>query len=230
VRPDAPSRLGCGRAAPIEARLRELRARHGDRVPLGEVGALLADLLRSMRRDPPAPPDLGLYGELEALARYIEEAKREIGSIRCDDIPAKHIPAASGELDAFGTHLEEATGAILDACEGLEAAARRAGGEAEVTICDIVTRIYEACSFQDITGQRITKVVKVLQTIEERIGRLVTVLGRELGGAGQGAAAGEGATAERGREGDAGLLNGPQAPGAANSQADIDALLAAFDR
>jgi chemotaxis protein CheZ len=230
VRPDAPGRPGdAPRAVPVEARLRELRARHGDRVPLGEVGALMADLIRSMRGDPPAAADLRLYGELEALARYIEEAKREISSIRCDDIPAKHIPAASGELDAIGSHLEEATGTILDACEGLEAAARRAGGETEAAICDIVTRVYEACSFQDITGQRITKIVKALQTIEERVGRLVAVLGRELGGgAGHAGAAGDDDAAASDR--DARLLNGPQAPGAANSQADIDALLAALDR
>jgi chemotaxis protein CheZ len=229
VRPDSPSRPGDAPAAPVEARLRELRARHGERVPLGEVGALIADLLRCMRGDPRAAIDLRLYGELEALARYIEEAKREISSIRCDDIPAKHIPAASGELDAIVTHLEEATGTILDACEGLEAVARRAGGETEAAICDIVTRVYEACSFQDITGQRITKVVKALQTIEERIGRLVAVLGRELSGAGQGAAAGDGDAAPD-RDGDARLLNGPQPLGVANSQADIDALLAALDR
>lgn len=233
MKPNVPHRGPCDSRSipiPIEARLGKLRARHGDRVPLGEVGAVMVDLLRSMRGDPPAPPDLRLYGELEALARYIDDAKREISSIRCDDIPAKHIPVASGELDAIGAHLEEATGVILDACEGLEAVARRAGGETEAAIGDIVTRVYEACGFQDITGQRITKVVKVLRTIEDRIGRLVTVLGRELGnGAGREAPTAEEA-APGGRDGDARLLNGPQAPGATNSQADIDALLAALDR
>ena len=33
----------------------------------------------------------------------------------------------------------------------------------------VVTRIYEACSFQDITGQRIGKVVTALKAIEGRV-------------------------------------------------------------
>jgi chemotaxis protein CheZ len=125
-------------AIPIEARLRQLRATRGD---------LSAHELR-------------VYHELEALARYIERAKHEISTVRCEDIRAKHIPTASLELDAIGSHLEEATGVILDSCERLQAVAARAGAEASAAISDEVTRIYEACSFQDIAGQRLTKVVK----------------------------------------------------------------------
>jgi len=33
-------------------------------------------------------------------------------------------------------------------------------------------KIFEACSFQDITGQRVTKVVTVLRQIEDRVGKL----------------------------------------------------------
>ena len=49
---------------------------------------------------------------------------------------AKHIPLASGELDAIGAHLEEATGTILNSCEQLEAIGRGAGGEVETGITD----------------------------------------------------------------------------------------------
>jgi chemotaxis protein CheZ len=40
-------------------------------------------------------------------------------------------------------------------------------------------RIMEACSFQDITGQRITKVVKAIHFIEERIRAVVEEWGAE---------------------------------------------------
>lgn len=186
-------------ATPLEARLRQLRATRGDL----------------------SAHELKVYNELEALARYIERAKHEINTVRCEDIPTKHIPTASLELDAIGAHLEEATGVILDACERLETAAARAGGEAAAAISDEVTRIYEACSFQDIAGQRMTKIVKTLRTIEERVGQLLAALGQEPEAPKVDAAA----TAR----GDDGLLNGPQPPGAGNSQADIDALFAAFD-
>jgi chemotaxis protein CheZ len=191
-----------GLSAPLEARLRELRAARGDL----------------------SAHEFKLYNELEALARYIERAKHEINTVRCEDIPAKHIPTASLELDAIGSHLEEATSVILDSCERLEAAAARAGGETSAAIAAEVTRIYEACSFQDIAGQRMTKIVKTLHTIEDRIGRLLTALGHDLL---EPAPAGTRSPATpAAARGDDGLLNGPQPPGAGNSQADIDALFA----
>lgn len=206
----------------IEARLGALRARHGDRVPLGAVGELVTGLLDELRAEPPLP-QMRLHRELEALVAYIDRAKEEITAVRADDIAATHIPLASCELDAIGAHLEEATGVILDACEQLETVGRQVGSGPEAAIAEIVTRVYEACSFQDVTGQRITKLVRTLQTIEERIDRLLTLLGHELaqGRARDRAPAGEPA-------GSSSLLNGPQLPGAGNSQADIDALLASF--
>ena len=206
----------------VRVQLDELRKRYGDRVPLGAVGVIVTSLLQTVRGEPSLPP-VRLHDELEALAHYIERAKREITAIRADDIAAKHIPLASGELDAIGAHLEEATGAILDSCEQLEAIGRGAGGEVETGITDVVTRIYEACSFQDITGQRITKLVGTLQTIEERIGQLLALVRHELGQEAQPQPA-----APSSRDAHPGLLNGPQLPGAGNSQADIDALLAAL--
>ena len=113
-----------GLATPLEARLRQLRAARGD-LPAHE---------------------LKVYNELEALARCIERAKHEINTVRCEDIPAKHIPTASLELDAIGAHLEEATSVILDSCERLEGAATRAGGEVSAAIAAEVTRIYEAAA------------------------------------------------------------------------------------
>ena len=39
------------------------------------------------------------------------------------------------------------------------------------TVNDAVTEIFEACSFQDLTGQRISKVVETLQHIERRVSK-----------------------------------------------------------
>ena len=78
---------------------------------------------------------------------------------------------------------------------------------------EMTMRIYEACSFQDITGQRIAKIVATLQTIEARVGDLHDAFGRPR--------------TPRGVLPGRGLLNGPQLPAAAMEQADIDRLLAA---
>ncbi len=210
-------------AARIDARVRELHARLGDHVPLSAIGSIVSSILGSIQGDVSAH-DLRIYGELEALAQYIARAKHEISTIRCDDIRTKHIPVASGELDAISSHLEEATGVILDACEQIEAVGRDLGGDAEARIAGVVTRVYEACSFQDITGQRIAKVIQTLKTIEARIERLLALLGAELA---------TGPEAPPPKQPDrpapeASLLNGPQLAGAGNSQAEIDALLATF--
>jgi chemotaxis protein CheZ len=94
-----------------------------------------------------------------------------------------------------------------------------------------VTRIYEACSFQDITGQRISKVVTVLQNVETRVDALLSAFGTEGGTAASetAASAEEPAATEPAANSDEDLMSGPQLPGTGNSQEDIDALLASFD-
>jgi chemotaxis protein CheZ len=82
-----------------------------------------------------------------------------------------------------------------------------------------VTKIYEACSFQDITGQRITKVVTTLKTIEAKIAQIIDRFGVK-----RAPADAEPAVAAPGT----GLLNGPQLPSNAMDQSDIDKLLASF--
>jgi chemotaxis protein CheZ len=168
--------------------------------------------------------DLQLYREVETLADYIQTVRRDIAGLRPDDISVRHIPMATDELDAVVTATADATGTILGAMESVE---RLAGGlPAEIAgpLGDIVVKVYEACSFQDITGQRITKVVKALRHIESKIDALLAVFGTDF------VVAGAPQSPEQTANGTAAnLLNGPQLPQAANSQADIDALLASFD-
>ncbi|MCB1651072.1 MAG: protein phosphatase CheZ [Alphaproteobacteria bacterium] len=164
---------------------------------------------------------LSIFTELKELERIIEEARSEIGLARPGDIKDKHIPTATDELDAVVEATAEASGKIMDACDVIQEKAAEAG-DAGGPITDEVMKIYEACSFQDITGQRITKVVTTLKTIEDKVHKLVQILGDKLPIEDQGD---EGDT----RTGDERLLNGPQMPDKAISQDDIDALLAGFD-
>ena len=86
-------------------------------------------------------------------------------------------------------------------------------GEPAAKLQDATTRIYEACSFQDITGQRITKVVATLKTIEAKVAQIVATFGGSDRGRAIAAAA---------ETGEAALLNGPQHPAVAMDQSDID--------
>jgi len=159
----------------------------------------------------------GLYDGLAKLAKIIESARRDIAALRPDEIRQKHLPSATDELDAIVAATAAATSDILDAAEKISAMAE-AVGSAKLT--DEVMRIFEACSFQDITGQRITKIVRTLKEIESKVAEMVRAFG-SLEAAASGT---ETAASGDGRTGDEALLNGPQLPTNAHTQADIDAI------
>ena len=161
-----------------------------------------------------------MFNELLELKRVIEESRQEISIARPGDIKRKDIPTATDELDAVVTATAEATAEIMDACDAIQTAAGDVTGEVADKINAEVMKIFEACSFQDITGQRITKVITTLRSIEERVERLISLLGDRAGNI-----TGDDDT----RVGDERLLNGPQLPEQAVSQDDIDKLLAELD-
>jgi chemotaxis protein CheZ len=181
------------------------------------IEAAVRAVLSSMAGDLSAT-EAALLAELEGLGRTVARAKQEIARLKVDDITESHIPSATDELDAIVDHTAQATNEILDCCDVLEGVVGRVAPDDAAALQGVITRIYEACSFQDITGQRIGKVVTALKAIE---GRIADVTGRFK----EGRAAPEPAPEEtEGRR----LAEGPQLPGAGVSQAEIDRLLADF--
>lgn len=157
--------------------------------------------------------------ELKDLLVVIEETRDELGMARPTDITGKHIPGATDELDAIIEATSKATATIMDSCEVIQNKASEIEGEQSQAIIDETMKIFEACSFQDITGQRVTKVVKTFRDIEDKIDKLVSVLGIKMSDVPQ----------DDQPEGDEALMNGPQLAGEGISQEDIDKLLAEFD-
>lgn len=208
-------------SAALRNRLEEMKAARGDQISIDEVGEVVASILDTLQGDVSAF-DLRVYRELDGLAEYINSAKSEIVAVRVGDINRKHLPDATDELDAIVRHTEEATGTILDATEIIESEAGKLGCRA---INDQVVLIFEACGFQDITGQRISKIVTTLKYIEERIERITAIFGEHFKNI-DGADIDEQA---EDKDEDAKLLSGPSLPANANDQAEIDALLASFD-
>ena len=154
-----------------------------------------------------------LYKEVSELATFITRAKAEIAGMR----PNEAIGSATDELDAIVQSTEEATNAILDAAERVDAKIGASQfAEKDAVSADVVV-IFEACNFQDLTGQRIAKVVKLLKHIEVRIDALVALFGPEFRAALEAQDGGLRLHADE-------LLNGPQTSDKAVSQNDIDAL------
>ena len=208
----------------IKSKLDEIRADHSDSVPIGEITAVVESILTSMSGDI-SSSDFKLYHELEVLALYIDNAKMEIASLRPDEIPQEHIPSATDELDAIVEHTEEATGTILDAAEKLEELAASSDKKTAETITEAVTSIYEACNFQDITGQRITKIVKTLKHIEEKVDALIAAFGEQVNDSPEERNKVAGKKKNEELSEDEKLKHGPQLKKNAQSQKEIDALL-----
>jgi len=203
---------------PVTAQLAQARGRYSaeDREKVAEI---VEAVLTTMSGDLSAT-ETSLLGEVQALSRTISAARKEITELRVDDIMDRDIPFATDELDAIVEHTAVATNAILESCEMLDEIAATVTGDAATKLQDAVTKIYEACSFQDITGQRITKVVTTLKTIEDKVALIITTFGVAVGSN----EPRESAPAATGTE----LLNGPQLPSNAMDQSDIDKLLASF--
>jgi chemotaxis protein CheZ len=168
--------------------------------------------------------DRFVRSEVTKLAQYISEAKKEIFDIVPQEDGTEFFGAAGQELNAVVKATEEATNTILDSADAITAAAGALPSDAtKATIMDSVTTIFDACNFQDITGQRITKVIKTLEYVEAKIARLAKLFGSDSAEVVE-LARKDAAEILADKRMDAALMGGPQLPGAGVSQNDIDAL------
>lgn len=161
--------------------------------------------------------------EIQKIAEYINQAKCEIAGIAKTENPdsGKNLATASLELNEVVRHTEEAANVIMDNAERIIALAANTGAQA-VELNAHGLAIIEACSFQDITGQRIKKVLKTIDQIELRIGNLIKLFG---GHPPEGFKVGEVETTP-GRP-DEHLMEGPQLAKNKPSQDDVDKLFGA---
>ncbi len=201
--------------SPVVAQWNRLRVRHPTLEP-----ALVVDMIRATIAAVSGDLDLRkaeIQAEIDSLSSAIAMARNEIVDLGVDEIMAYQIPAASSELNAIVAHTASATDTILDSCEMVDGVAERLDSDEGRQLQNATTRIYEACSFQDITGQRIVKVMAALKAIDAGL----TSIGVGL--------AGVAAPRPAALDSDGHLTSGPQLPGLATDQDEIDRLLASFD-
>jgi hypothetical protein len=117
--------------------------------------------------------------DLVEMMNAITRTKGEIAAMR-QSADNTHIDRASSELDSIVATTGKATSDILSAAERVQEIAwslREQG--VDPSICDLIdahsTEIYTACSFQDLTGQRIRKVIEVLRYLESRINAMIKI-------------------------------------------------------
>ncbi|HEV7370307.1 MAG TPA: hypothetical protein VGO20_14470, partial [Arenibaculum sp.] len=156
-----------------------------------EVRSLLGELREQWRQQNEAT-NLAqriavLRHELQDMSASISHARREIAAIKPAGAGKDRIVSATNELDAIILSTEHASTEILSSAERiLDLAGRLRAGPADSAADAVavaagieaeVMNVFTACSFQDLTGQRTTKVINALRYIEQRVAALIALWG-----------------------------------------------------
>ncbi len=188
--------------------------------------AISEQVIESCRRD--LREAQKIKDELQEIHDAIARTKQEIATLHRGEYQGVEISRMTNELSAIVDGTEQATESILHAAEQIDndaadlvaALRQERNRNAASDIQDQVIKIFEACNFQDLTGQRISKVVAAFTFIEERVGRMMEIWGglesfKEIE-----------LEASCTRDEDEALLNGPALEDDTDiaSQDDIDAL------
>ncbi|KTS20341.1 chemotaxis protein [Methylobacterium indicum] len=157
--------------------------------------------------------------ELLEIADYITKLKRGIAGLRAQELTRDRIPMAHDELGSVVAATASATNRIMESAESILALEAKSLEDYRRKVEAHIGDIFEACTFQDITGQRISKVVEALGQLEKRLSQFSTVVNVR-----DGEAELDPEEARRKARAEKLLLNGPQPKGPATPQDAIDAL------
>jgi chemotaxis protein CheZ len=163
-----------------------------------------------------------LKTHLVEMFGHISSMRREFAALQGDSKGS--FATMTDTLDAIVESTEAAGNSILESMEAIGASVAKLQSVDDPTaasVCDEIVnstnKVFEACAFQDLTGQRITRVIKSLQFMEDHINRLVRMWGKEELAR---------MAAELAVQSGPDLMQGPQRAGVAISQDDIDKLFA----
>ncbi len=123
-----------------------------------------------------------LSAELHATAELAEFSEGNLGA----QIAAIHAQIgglvaaptlatrnSGNELEAVVVATEQAANSIMEAAEAIADWAS-SGQKDPAALLSKVNDIFEACTFQDLTGQRLRRAIEHLQSVETMLDRLVT--------------------------------------------------------
>jgi chemotaxis protein CheZ len=172
----------------------------------------------------------GLERELALVREAIHANTQDLNAL-IGERKERRMARAAGELGAAVDAMEKATQKILHATEGIDDSAKTLNaalsndyqrGLAQ-DIQEHAVKIYEACNFQDLAGQRIAKVVDMLSLLETQ---LTAMIARCNGSSGVGDASLAVKLVHKRGQDERGLVNGPRLDGEAGhvGQRDIDAM------
>jgi chemotaxis protein CheZ len=173
-----------------------------------------------------------LKRELVGLFGHLNKLRRELASLHGGE--EHNFISMSETLDDIVKNTENASNTILESMESIDETVNTLRGSSDPkvlaaceSINDRVNQVFEACSFQDLTGQRINRLVKGLTFIEERVNAMIRVWGRdEISKVIDEVKQEQAATV---KTEDQTLLHGPQSESKAIDQTEVDKLFSQDD-
>ncbi len=170
--------------------------------------------------------DEKLQSEVLNLIQYIDRLRREIAGIAQLNDDETAFEGMADRLDSIVTSTADATDTILGAVEVIDNVVDKLREHPDAAtidkLCDQITgqtsETMQACSFQDLTGQRVSKVIGSLRFVEERVNSMADICGRDQ-------IASISDEPQHEKQTDDGVpMEGPQSAKNAISQDDIDKL------
>lgn len=149
--------------------------------------------------------------ELLALMEAIGMVRSEVATLRPNALSRFELPAAAMRLDAVVQQTEEAATKIMDSAEELMALAGELEEPMASKVNDVAIAMFESATFQDITGQHVTRVMSLMRIVEEKLGQLARIVGDN---------------SETHETTDGSVATGPAIQGSGIDQSAVDQLLA----
>lgn len=180
----------------------------GNKVQLQNIDSLVTDLL-TLFSAYAKNYNIDLYREIKTIEDKIHTAKTDLTcrTNKKDTV----LACANSELGAVIESTEEATNKIIDSAENIQkVVAKLSNQEVSNEVTNNVMVIFEACNFQDLTGQRIKKVTTALDFIESSVGHILEKYSFD--------------DIKQDNRADADLMAGPQSTKNTPVQEDIDKL------
>ncbi|PIW27834.1 MAG: hypothetical protein COW30_09250 [Rhodospirillales bacterium CG15_BIG_FIL_POST_REV_8_21_14_020_66_15] len=128
-----------------------------------------------------------LQAEILNLFNYIQRVRKEVAAITRTDEGDGRFNNMSDQLDAIVRATEDATNSIMEVVEQnsetIQAIREKTDNPEIAALLDELennsSNIFEACTFQDITGQRVTKIARSVTYVESRVNSLIQIFGKE---------------------------------------------------
>jgi chemotaxis protein CheZ len=193
-------------------KLQSLQNSNSGIIDMNHIDVIIAQFLEILKYYLTNSQKEEIYYQIENILLQISELKKDISNLNAEILHDNFIPEMEIELESIIMQTEESVSGILDTVDKISEIAKKIqDDQIRGALLHKVTKILELCNFQDLTGQRIQKIIYHLSKIESIIFKMLHALRPE-----------NELKIPDHDEKNKSLLNGPQKKEDTPSQEDID--------